>query len=565
MAIAEFGRRLAAALLAAAAMAPAHDRAGGTADVIFWNGKVVTLNHRHEVASAVAIAGGRILAVGPDTVVRALAGPATRQVDLKGRTLVPGLVDSHYHATSYGMRLFQPDLSAADSLAAIVELIAARARELPAGAWITNSGFWNETKLRERRSPTRIDLDGAAPNNPVYLNRGHLGVVNTAALRALGITRDTRSPEGGTIERDPATGEPTGRLYERAQEVAQRALPPTTHEQLMAAQQQSFRDLAAAGVTSVRSASETPEAWGALVELARRGQLALRTQVLVRVDPTLPAAEVGRLLDALPPAPPSDPALALWGIKMVADGGSDLALLRRDYANRPGFRGQAGASREAFVRAARAARARGLRVGIHALGDAAVDLVLDVYDALDRDRPLSGERWAIEHGYFLWPEQIARARRLGLVVHPQTWHLYNLRRNFLDNYGRAYADRSHPYRSLLAAGIPIAGGTDWRLEPSDPFFYMWVETSRRTIAGDVVGASQRLTREEALRFHTVWAAYSTFEEGVKGTIEPGRLADLVVLSDDYFGAPEDRVRQIAPVLTMVGGRPVFQARPPLMP
>jgi predicted amidohydrolase YtcJ len=202
----------------------------------------------------------------------------------------------------------------------------------------------------------------------------------------------------------------------------------------------------------------------------------------------------------------------------------------------------------------------GWRVGTHALGDAAIDLVLTAYEAADAERPLAGQRWSIEHGYLLQPEHYARIGRLGLIVHPQTWHLYNLRRNFLANYGPEYANRSHPYRTLLDRGIPMAGGTDWPLAPSDQFFYMWVAMTRTTIDGEVVGPDQRLTREEALRFHTIWAAYSTFDEERKGSLEAGKFADLVVLSDDYLTAPLDRLRSIVPVMTMVGGQVVFRTR-----
>ena len=257
--------------------------------------------------------------------------------------------------------------------------------------------------------------------------------------------------------------------------------------------------------------------------------------------------------------------LRVWGIKMVADGGSDLAFLRRDYVNRPGFRGQQGGSLENFTTAVRLCNKYGWRVGIHALGDAAIDLVLDAYEAADRDSSIKDKRWSIEHGYMLQPEHFERMKRLGVMEHPQTWHLFNLRRNFLDNYGKDYANMSHPYRKLLDAGIHIAGGTDWPLEPHDQFFYMWVAITRKTIDGEVVGADQKLTREEALRFHTVWAAYSTFEENVKGTLEAGRFADLAVLSADYLQVPEDQIKDITPLMTMVGGKVVFSNDGSLVP
>jgi predicted amidohydrolase YtcJ len=464
------------------------------------------------------------------------------------------------------MHIFRPDLSKPTTLADIVKVIADKVRESKPGEWITNSRIWNETKLAEKRNPTRFDLDPVSPNNPVFLSRGHLGVLNTAAMKALGITAQTLAPSGGTIERDPKTGELTGRLYERAQDLVRDAVPEPTHEQLMAAQRQSYKELAAAGVTTVRSAADSPEGMRAFIDLHNRGEIPVRTSVTIRINPNVPAAELEQMLANTPSASGlGDDRLGIWGIKMTADGGSDLAYLRKDYVNRPGFRGQVGGSLENFTNAVKLCNKYGWRVGIHALGDAAIDLVLDAYEAADKERPLAGKRWSIEHGYMLQPEHYDRIKRLGVMVHPQTWHLYNLRRNFLENYGTAYANMSHPYRTLLERGIPIAGGADWPLEPNDQFFYIWVAVTRKTIDGEVVGPEHKLTREEALRFHTIWAAYSTFDENRKGSLEPGKFADLVVLSADYLTVPEDQIKDITPLVTMVGGMVVFKKDGEIVP
>jgi predicted amidohydrolase YtcJ len=528
------------------------------ATLILHSGRIVTLNARNDIAEAIAVREGRILTVGTTSDVLKLKDAQTQVVDLGGRTVIPGLVESHSHPTSYGMHIFQPDLSKPTTLAGIVQLVEAKVKQSRPGEWITNSRIWNETKLAEKRNPTRFDLDAVSPHNPVFLSRGHLGVANSAALKAVGVDRNTPDPPGGTFERDATTGELTGRLYERAQDVMREALPPVTHEQLMAAQRQSYVELAAAGVTSVRSAADSPEGMRAYIDLYKRGEIPLRTTVAIRMNPNQPAVELERTLREAPVASGlGDEMLSVWGIKMTADGGSDLAYLRKEYVNRPGFRGQPGGTRENFIAAARLCNKYGWRLGIHALGDAAIDLVLDAYEAADRESPIAGKRWSIEHGYMLHPEHLVRMKKLGVMLHPQTWHLYNLRRNFLDNYGRDYADMSHPYRKLLDAGIPIAGGTDWPLQPNDQFFYLWVAITRKTIDGEAVGADQKLTREEALRFHTLWAAYSSFEERVKGSLEPGKFADFVVLSADYLRVPEDQIKDITPLLTVVNGNVVF--------
>jgi hypothetical protein len=388
-------------------------------------------------------------------------------------------------------------------------------------------------------------------------------------MKRLGISRQTPDPPGGRIERDPATGEPTGRLYETALDPVRKAIPPAGREQLLAAQQHSLQEMAAAGITSLRTAghgagdsgsgSTGADAMRAFLDSKNRDQLLLRTSVSIRINPNDSAEELGRIFSNTPAGSGlGDEKLALWGIKMTADGGSDLAYLRREYANRPGFRGQLGGSFESFVQAAKLANRNGWRVGIHALGDAAIDFVLDVYEEVNREESIVGKRWSIEHGYFLHPEHYPRIKQLGLILHPQTWHFYHLRRNFVQNYGPEYADMSHPYRTLIENDIPIAGGMDWFLQPTDIFFYMWVAITRRTLDGEIVGADQKLSREEALRFHTIWAAHSTFEEDRKGSLEAGKLADLVVLSADYLTVPEAEIPEIRPVLTIVGGKVVFR-------
>ena len=539
---------------------------GVWATLIFQSGKIITVDPRNDIFEAIAIRDGKILAVGNNRDVLRFKGPKTQVIDLHGRAVIPGIIDSHSHPTLDGLKIFQPDLSKATTLAEIIQMMAAKVRESQPGEWVMNSGIWNESKLAEKRNPTRWDLDPISPHNPVFLNRGHLAVVNSEALRVLGITEDTPNPPGGTYEKDPTTGKLTGRLYEKAIDGVRAAQPELTRDQLMAVERQALNDLAAAGVTSVRSAADSQAAMRAYIALHNRGELILRTSVNIMINPNLPAAELEKMFrDGPVSSGLGDDMLSVWGIKFVADGGSDLAYLRKDYVNRPGFRGQPGATQENLTNAVRLCNKYGWRVGVHVVGDAAVDMVLNAFEAADKDDSIVGKRWALEHGYILHPEQMDKLKQLGIIMHMQTWHLYNLRRNFLQNYGPEYAAMSHPYRELINRGIPILGGTDWYLESNDNFKWMWVEITRKTIDGEVVGIDQKLSREESLRFHTIWAAYSTFEENVKGSLEPGKFADLVVLSADYLNVPEDEIKDITPLLTMVGGKVVFKKDASIIP
>jgi len=527
--------------------------------MILYSGNIVTLDKNNDTVQALAIRNGKILALGTDKEILRLKMPSTTLVNLHGKTVIPGIIDSHNHPTGQGMSLFWADLSKPTSIAGIVEMIGEKVKEAKPGEWVRNSGIWNDTKLTEKRNPTRFDLDPVSPNNPIFLNRGHMAVLNTMGLRVAGITKDTPNPPGGTFEKDPKTGELTGRLYEKAIEPIRKLLPPATPEQTEAAEVAALNQMAAAGVTSVRSAADSPAGMRGYIDLHNRGELKLRVSVNILINPNMPAADLEKMLSDSPASSGlGDDMLKVWGIKMIADGGSDLAFMRRHYVDRPDFFGQPGGTQENFTAAVRLCNKYGWRVGIHAVGDAAIDMVLNSYEAANKDSSIVGKRWAIEHGYVLHPEQMDRIKALGLTMNMQTWHLYNLRRNFLQNYGRETAELSHNYQDLLKRGIPIAGGTDWTLEPSDNFKWMWVEITRKTIDGEAVAPSQALSREQALQFHTIWAAYNTFDESVKGTLEPGKFADLVVLSADYMTVPVDDIPKIAPMITMVGGNVVFK-------
>ena len=532
-------------------------------DLILHSGKVVMVNSNFDIAEALAIRDGKITAVGSNAEIRLMAGERTVSSDLRGKTVIPGLIDSHSHPTNHGRSTFRPDVSQVTSLAEMMELIKAKVQESDPGDWVISSRLWSVSKLEEKRNPTRFDLDPVSPENPVYLDHGgHMGVLNTAAMQLLGLTKDNPDPPGGAIERDPESGELTGRMFESAAEQVREKLPELTVEQLIGAQLQSFRELAAAGVTSVREAGVfegSHTALRALMQLHKRGELPLSVSFMIFHNPNEPVEELEKFLKWAPVASGlGDEMLKIWGVKMMADGGSYSAYLRKEHPNKPGYYGQPGGTPESYAETVKKLNQYGWRVGIHALGDAAIDMVLDAYEAADEERSISGKRWAIEHGYFLKPEHFERIKRLGLVIHPQTRHLSELYEAFRTNYGQEYADTTHQYRTLIEQGIPIAAGRDWPTRPNDHFLDMWTEITRQTGEGKVIGPEHKLSREEALRFRTIWAAYSTFEENLKGSIEPGKFADLVVLSDDYLTVPEDEIRNITPLVTISRGKIIFQ-------
>ena len=539
------------------------------ADLILHSGNILTVNENFEIVEALAVDEGKIIGIGSNAEIEIFSGPNTTRMDLKGKTVIPGLIDSHVHPTASGMHVVWPDLSGARKIADITKAIELKAQSSKPGQWITNSRLWNEEFLAERRSPMLSDLDPVTPQNPVFLNRVYLGVVNSVAFGELGVTKDTPDPDGGRFEKDPETGELTGRVFGAAIDLFRSKIPAANLDQLMAAQKQSFKEMAGAGVTSVRTAglgtggasiAAGADELRAYLKLKLRGELILRTSVTIQIDPNQSVSQLERFFRESPVASGfGDAMLNIWGIKMVSDGGSDLAYLRKDYNNRPGYRGQLSGTFEGFLAAARLCSQYGWRLGIHALGDAAIDFVLDVYDVVNSENSIAGKRWAIEHGYFLQADHYPRIQKLGLIWHSQTRHMSALYRNFIKHYPEEYPQMTHPYRTLLDHGILLSGGTDWHIEkPSDMFTHMWTSISRETATGEVVAPDQGLTREEALKMFTIWAAHSTFEEDVKGSLEAGKYADLVVLSENYMSVPLKEITDITPILTMVGGKVIFQ-------
>jgi predicted amidohydrolase YtcJ len=537
----------------------------GMADTILYNARVVTMDPALPRASAVAVREGRFVGVGEEAELRPLAGRRTERIDLDGRAVVPGLIDTHNHLSTTGLGMRQVSLEGSRSVAEVVARVVERAATTPRGEWVVTAQVGEPAvshALAERRYPTRFDLDPAVPDHPVCIQTPHVLMVNSAALQRIGVDRDTPDPPGGVIGRDEA-GELNGLFFERpAMAYVRRHLPQLGHDDWVEGVRLACQAYNRAGLTSVCEHGATLQAVAAYQDLWARGELTVRGYVHVGLDPTLSLAEMDDFMAHLAfTAGPGfgDDWLRVAGLKVFVDGGVGIgtALMREPYHTASGELscGVQVIPTEKLVEVFRLANKYGLRMAQHDSGGAAIDLVLDCYEQINAERAIADRRFVLVHCQFPSEANMAAIKRLGAVVVTQTVFLYSMGVGYLRYLGRELADEAIPLRRWLEAGVPVALGSDASVNPYPPLLGLWHATAREDRqTGEVIGADQRVSMEEALRLYTVAGAYVTFDEEKKGRISPGRLADLVVLGDDPLACSPQAVRDLPVELTMVGGR-----------
>jgi predicted amidohydrolase YtcJ len=549
---------LAATALAATLWLARPDAQITAPDLLLLNATVLTVDRAFTTADAVAVTGDRITAVGESAKLRARAGPKTRVLDLTGRTVIPGLMDNHLHSAGGGPGV---DLSRARSLADVYAAIAARVKTTPPGGLVVSNSDWHEAQLRERRLPLRDDLDTVAPAHPVVLVRGgHEYILNSAALARWQVDERTAVPSGGRITRYP-DGRLNGELVDTAKSFVKLPAPsPRSRDELLAAKEKEYATLHAAGLTSVRHPGISVDDYRLLQELQRQGRLTMRVNALLRPGGNAPA--VAAALDGSGLRPDEGDAwLRVGGVKLAVDGGFEGGLMREPYVEPWGeggtFKGLQTVPREGFEATVHALNDRGWRVATHAVGDAAIDLVLDTYERANARKSIVARRWSIEHAFIGRPDHLSRMRALGVALAVQN-HLYLAGPSLVTYWGPERAGLTTPVKRYLDAGLPVSSGTDAPVVPYPPLWTLYHFISRDTIAGGILGPDQRISREQALRLATNGNAWLTMEEADKGAIEPGKLADLVVLPINPMTAPETAIRDAEVVMTIVGGRVVFE-------
>lgn len=530
------------------------------ADVVLLNGTVWTGSPALGWAEAVAARGEEILAVGENREIRNYVGRRTRVIDGTGKLVLPGFIDSHTHFLDGGFSLLGVQLRDAKSREEFVARIEEKARELGRGEWILN-GDWDHQQFYPPELPHREWVDDVTPDNPICVNRhdGHMVLVNSLALRLAGITRDTVSPPGGEILRDPATGEPTGILKDAAIDLITRVIPEPSFEDRVKAAKAALREAASFGVTSVHDMADVDnfEVYQALLK---------EKQLSCRIFLYIPITEVELFARLRLKTPFGNDWLRIGGLKGFVDGslGSSTALFFEPYSDDPQRTGLLHSQmfpEGIMARRIASADEAGLQVAIHAIGDRANALILDIFEKILRSRGERDRRWRVEHAQHLRPEDIRRMAQLGILASVQPYHAIDDGRWAEEKIGLERCRTSYAFRSLLDAGVRLTCGSDWSVAPLNPLTGIYAAVTRRTLDGkhpDGWFPEQKITLEEALRGYTVNGAYAEFAEHRKGTIEAGKLADLVVLDRNLFTLSPEDILEASVVMTMVGGKIVYE-------
>ena len=539
-------------------------RDGERADIVFLNGKVVTVDASDRIAEAVAVRDGKIVRVGSNSKVKELVREGTKVIDLTGKTLLPGFIDSHTHLVDAALSLrylvdgrTPPNKSISD----ILEKIKERSKETSKGEWIIVQGsmFWDR-KLAEKRYPNKEELDEAAPDHPVVVwASAHVSIVNSKALKVAGITKDTPDPPGGKIEKDE-TGEPTGVLREC---FALLPLPSYAHEQIketvkMGAQKWWVQQ----GITTVHCFCGS-YAMRIYQELLEEDELPLRIHLVVYTED--PRIGLESLINLGICAVFGNEKLKLGGLKIFVDGAfmGLSAATYEPYVGMPNYCGLLQLTPKELTEIAIKANREGIRLCIHAIGDKAQDMALDAIEEALRAVPKRDHRHRIEHlgNVLTSKERIKRAKRLGVIPVPTVeWiHAYG---DFIEEFlGPERAKQSFPIKTLFDEGLRPPGCSDTLgTEPLsiNPFFSIWCAVTRKTFAGNKLIPEEGISVMDGIRMYTINGAYAGFEENVKGSIEPGKLADMIVISDDILTVPADKIKDIRVDMTMIDGKIIYQ-------
>jgi predicted amidohydrolase YtcJ len=525
-------------------------------ELILYNGNIITINDRQPRAEAVAIADGRFLAVGTNEKVRALATSKTSKINLERRTVVPGFVDAHTHPAEAGlMHLRQVDCDLR-SIADIQTAIRERASKTPAGKWVL--GFkYDDTKTRDDRPLTREDLDAAAREHSVYISHrgGHTAYVNTLAYGRAGVTESTPDPPGGRFDRDPKTRKLNGRISERATEIFDKAIAANySRDDYRQAVKLICKMMSRAGVTSAHDAWGVHDYLLGYQDAHDVGDLSVRIYCLIHYS------EIDRMLAAGIRSGFGNEWVRVGGIKMVADGSISerTAWLSQPYVGRPDDFGIQVMSEQELYDSVRKAHEADWQIGVHANGDRAIDMVLRVYERLQREHPRRDPRFRLEHCTVVNDSLVQRMKALAAIPTPFAAYVY-YHGEKMREYGAERLNHMFALRSFLDAGVRVAPGSDYPPGPFEPMMALQSSVTRTDMNGNVWGPKQRIAIEEALRVQTLHGAYASFEEHEKGSIERGKLADLVVLDRDPLHEDPLSLVKIPIERTMVGGRWVFEA------
>jgi predicted amidohydrolase YtcJ len=531
------------------------------ADLIIMNAKIWTVDSSRPLAQAVAVLQDRIVAVGSNAEIKAWRGSRTQVIDAGGKLLLPGFNDAHVHFVSGGEQLDSVQLTDVTNPEEFARRIGERARITPKGEWVLG-GDWDETKWNPPNMPTKEMIDALTPDTPVFVSRydGHMGLANSLALRLAGITAQTPDPPGGRIVRD-AQGNPTGALKDAATDYVDKVIPPLSHDHLVKIVKRALAHAASVGVTSVQHMVAGYDDIAVYAELLRRGELTTRIYAVPLITGVDDQAKlgIGRAFGG--------PYLRIGAVKAFADGslGSGTAYFYEPLLNQGGNRGllsdemhPISLMRDRMMKA----DAAGLQICTHAIGDEGISDILDLYADVVKAHGEADRRLRIEHAQHMAAKDFDRFAQLHVIASVQPYQAIDDGR-FAERYiGHDRASRTYAFRTFLDHGVRLAFGTDWDVAPLNPLLGVYAAVTRATLDGKNPNGwfpEQKLTVAEAVEAYTMGSAYAEFQEKEKGSITPGKLADMVLLSDDIFSIAPEKIRDARVLKTFVGGKLIFDA------
>lgn len=550
-----------AIFLAASTHVQAQTQSNPPADLIITNARVWTVDAAQPRGEALAIVGDRIAAVGSAAEIAPWAGPRTRRLDARGASVLPGFIDSHVHLATGGFDLAGVQLKDAGTREQFVARIAAFAKTRPKGEWILG-GTWDHENWPDAKLPERSWIDAVTPDHPVFVSRydGHMALANSLALKLAGVTRATATPAGGTIVKD-AAGEPTGALKDAAMELVERVIPPPSEEQLTSAIRAGLAAAAQFGLTGIHAMVGADDL-RVLHKLNRAGELRIRVFAITPIGQWQGPAAAGISAGF------GDDWLRTGAVKGFADGslGSTTALFYAPYDDdrkTSGLPGPLMFPEGNMLKMALGADRAGLQLRIHAIGDKAIQTILDIYKEVERQNGPKPRRWTIEHAQHMAPQSFADFARLSVTASMQPYHAIDDGRWALKRIGIERGKGTYAFRTFLDRGVKLAFGSDWTVAPLDVLWGIYAAVTRRTLDDKNPGGwypEQKITVAEAVYAYTMGSAYAEGAETAKGSLSVGKLADVVILDADLFAVRPEKIKDVKVAATIAGGRITYQKK-----
>ena len=546
-------------------------------DLIAYNGKIVTVDENFSIAQAIAVKGNKFIAVGSNDEIKKLADGSTEKFDLKGKTVIPGIIEAHLHPERASTSELFDEIPDVHTISELLDWVKSQAEKKKTGQWIIFPKFF-PTRLKEAREPTKEELDAAAPQNPVFLNGSYAGVINSAALHISGITKDTKNPG---ILKDPDTGQPTGFIRASAFRLLKAMpSPKLTYEEKLNALADMLKRYNSVGITSITSGGGGNENLKMYRDLKKTGRLTARVfqNIYTRMDVTAPIEEIKKKILSLGYRTGSgDEWVKVGALKVSMDGGilTGTAYMREPWGSRAkeifgitdhSYRGILKITKEQLIPIATVANQLGWKFTAHCTGGGAADIMLEAFEEVNKTRPIKDRRFSIIHGNFLTPQAIEKMKTLGVYADAQPPWFYKDADALKYVLGNERIKTFLPFKSLFDAGVIVNAGSDHMVKfdsytainPYNPFLSMYTAITRKTERGSVIVPQEAITRQQALKMYTINNAYASFEEDIKGSIEPGKLADFAVLDTDLLTCPADAIKDIKVLATYLDGRLIYK-------